>query len=95
MENRNKKYPKLTEVGAWRDGSQVGRYIDMKFDDKRYGGFYTQEQIKDVVAYAKKLHIDVIPEIEMPGHALAALASYPNLGCTDGPLKLVKPGGNG
>lgn len=67
----------------------------MKFDDKRYGGFYTQEQIKDVVAYAKKLHIDVIPEIEMPGHALAALASYPNLGCTDGPLKLVKPGGNG
>jgi hexosaminidase len=50
MENRNKKYPKLTEVGAWRDGSQVGRYIDMKFDDKRYGGFYTQEQVKDVVA---------------------------------------------
>lgn len=88
-----KKYPKLTEVGAWRDGSQVGRYIDMKFDDKRYGGFYTQEQIKDVVAYAKKLHIDVIPEIEMPGHALAALASYPNLGCTDGPFKVGKTWG--
>ncbi len=65
----------------------------MKFDDKRYGGFYTQEQIKDVVAYAKKLHIDVIPEIEMPGHALAALASYPNLGCTDGPFKVGKTWG--
>lgn len=78
-----KKYPKLTEVGAWRNGSQVGAYSDMKFDDKKYGGFYTQEQIKEVVAYAAKLHIDVIPEIEMPGHAQAALASYPNLGCTN------------
>ena len=64
-----KKYPKLTSVGAWRDGSQVGAYSDMKFDDKKYGGFYTQEQIKEVVEYARKLHIDVIPEIEMPGHA--------------------------
>lgn len=88
-----KKYPKLTEIGAWRDGSQVGRYIDMKFDDKRYGGFYTQEQVKDVVAYAKKLHIDVIPEIEMPGHAQAALAAYPNLACTEGPFKVGKTWG--
>ncbi len=85
-----KKYPKLTEVGAWRNGSQVGRYADMKFDDKKYGGFYTQEQIKEVVTYAAKLHIDVIPEIEMPGHAQAALAAYPNLGCTDEKLEVWK-----
>lgn len=65
----------------------------MKFDDKKYGGFYTQEQINDVVAYAKKLHIDVIPEIEMPGHAQAALAAYPNLGCTNGPHEVWKQWG--
>lgn len=88
-----KKYPKLTSVGAWRSGSQVGAYADMKFDDKKYGGFYTQEQINDVVAYAKKLHIDVIPEIEMPGHAQAALAAYPNLGCTNGPHEVWKQWG--
>jgi len=88
-----KKYPKLTEVGAWRNGSQVGAYSDMKFDDKKYGGFYTQEQIKEVVAYAAKLHIDVIPEIEMPGHAQAALAAYPNLGCTDEKLEVWKTWG--
>ena len=83
-----KKYPKLTEVGAWRNGSQIGAYSDMKFDDKKYGGFYTQEQVKDVVAYAQKLHIDVIPEIEMPGHAQAALAAYPNLGCINEKLEV-------
>ena len=88
-----KKYPKLTEVGAWRNGSQVGAYSDMKFDDKKYGGFYTQEQIKEVVAYAAKLHIDVIPEIEMPGHAQAALAAYPNLGCTNQKLEVGKTWG--
>ncbi len=88
-----KKYPKLTSVSAWRSGSQVGAYADMKFDDKKYGGFYTQEQINDVVAYAKKLHIDVIPEIEMPGHAQAALAAYPNLGCTNGPHEVWKQWG--
>ncbi|SKB90058.1 hexosaminidase [Soonwooa buanensis] len=88
-----KKYPKLTSVGAWRNGSQVGAYSDMKFDDKKYGGFYTQEQIKDVVKYAEKLHIDVIPEIEMPGHAQAALAAYPELGCTKGPHEVWKQWG--
>lgn len=62
----------------------------MKFDDKKYGGFYTQEQIKEVVAYAAKLHIDIIPEIEMPGHAQAALAAYPNLGCTNQKLEVGK-----
>lgn len=88
-----KKYPKLTEVGAWRNGSQVGAYSDMKFDDKKYGGFYTQEQIKEVLAYAAKLHIDVITEIEILGHAQAALAAYPNLGFTDEKLEVWKTRG--
>lgn len=77
-----KKYPKLQEIAAWRDGTMVGHYTDHKFNDKRYGGYYTQEEAKEVVTYAKKLHIDVIPEIEMPGHAQAAVAAYPELGCT-------------
>jgi hexosaminidase len=85
-----KKYPKLTEIGAWRSGTVIGRNSGMRYDDKKYGGYYTQEQIKDVVAYAAKLHIDVIPEIEMPGHAQAAIASYPNLGCTDEQLEVWK-----
>lgn len=67
-----KKYPKLTEIGAWRTEA----------DGSRYGGFYTQEEIKEIVDYAKKLHITVIPEIEMPGHSRAALAAYPELSCT-------------
>ena len=75
-----KKYPKLTEVGGYRDGTIIGHYPGTGNDNLHYGGFYTQEQIKDVVAYAAKRHITVIPEVEMPGHAKAALASYPNLG---------------
>lgn len=67
-----KKYPKLTELGAWRTEK----------DGSRYGGFYTQDEIKEVVAYAKKLHITIIPEIEMPGHSRAALFAYPELSCT-------------
>lgn len=88
-----KKYPKLTEIGAWRSGSQIGPYSDMKFDNKKYGGFYTQDQIKDIVNYAKKLHIDVIPEIEMPGHAVAAIASYPELSCLKGNFEISKKWG--
>jgi len=88
-----KKYPKLTEVGAWRNGSMVGRYDDQKFDDKKYGGFYTQEEIKEVVAYASQRHITIIPEIEMPGHSLAALAAYPELSCTGGPFEVGKKWG--
>lgn len=84
-----KKYPKLTEVGAWRKGSMVGHYNDQKFDDKKYGGFYTQEEIKEIVAYAKTRHITVVPEIEMPGHAVAALASYPELSCSGGPFDVA------
>lgn len=75
-----KKYPKLTSVGAWRDGTIIGRYPGTGNDNIHYGGFYTQEEIKDVVAYAAKRYITVIPEIEMPGHSMAALAAYPQLG---------------
>jgi len=85
-----KKYPKLTEVGAWRKGSQVGPYAKLQYDSIPYGGFYTQEQIREVVAYAAARHITVVPEIEMPGHAMAALASYPHLGCTGGPYEVQK-----
>jgi hexosaminidase len=88
-----KKYPKLTEIGAWRSGSMVGHYRDQTFDNKKYGGFYTQEEIKEVVAYAKERHITVVPEIEMPGHALAALAAYPQYSCTGGPFEVGKTWG--
>lgn len=88
-----KKYPKLTEVGAYRNGSMVGHYDDQKFDTIRYGGFYTQDQIKEVVAYASQRHITVVPEIEMPGHAVAALAAYPEYSCTGGPFEVAKQWG--
>ena len=88
-----KKYPKLTAVGAWRNGSMVGRYDDQKIDDIKYGGFYTQEEIKEVVAYASQRHITIVPEIEMPGHSLAALAAYPELSCTGGPFEVGKKWG--
>ncbi|WP_421774139.1 beta-N-acetylhexosaminidase [Gracilimonas sp.] len=76
-----KKYPKLTEVGAWRDSTLIGRYGTGIYDNVRYGGFYTQDEIREVVAYAGKRNITVIPEIEMPGHSSAALAAYPQFGC--------------
>jgi hexosaminidase len=76
-----KKYPKLTQVGAWRNGTIIGRNPGMGNDNIKYGGFYTQEQIKDVVAYAQKRYITIIPEIEMPGHSSAAIAAYPELSC--------------
>ncbi len=87
-----KKYPKLTEVGAWREGTLIGHYSDQphQFDNKRYGGFYTQEQIKEVVKYAQDRYITVVPEIEMPGHAVAALSAYPELSCTGGPFKVER-----
>lgn len=71
-----KKYPKLTEVGAWRD-SKVLAYGDVKADGERYGGFYTQKDIKEVVEYAKKKFIEIVPEIDIPGHSQAAIAAYP------------------
>jgi len=80
-----KKYPELTKIGAYRDGSAIGH--NQGNDSTRYGGYYTQEQIKDIVKYAADRYITIIPEIEMPGHGKAALATYPYLGCTKGPYK--------
>jgi len=83
-----KKYPKLTQIGSKRKESMIGAYADNTFDGKPYGPyFYTQEQIKEVVKYAQERHITVVPEIEMPGHALSALSAYPELACTKGPFE--------
>ncbi|HEX7906305.1 MAG TPA: family 20 glycosylhydrolase [Chitinophagaceae bacterium] len=76
-----KKYPKLTSIGGWRNGTIIGRYPGKGNDNISYGGFYTQEEIKDVVKYASDRFIEVIPEIEMPGHGSAAIAAYPWLSC--------------
>lgn len=76
-----KKYPSLTNIGSWRNGTIIGRYPGTGSDNKGYGGYYTQEQIKEVVKYAKERFIEVIPEIEMPGHGSAAIAAYPWLSC--------------
>lgn len=87
-----KKYPRLTSVGGWRNGTIIGRYPGTGNDGQRYGGFYTQEQIREVVEYAAKRHITVVPEIEMPGHASAAIAAYPELSCfPDEPTKNFYP----
>ena len=85
-----RKYPKLTTVGAWRKGTMVGKYSDHKYDSIPYGGFYTQEQIKEVVAYASKRYVTIVPEIEMPGHAVAAISSYPYLSCTGKQIDVEK-----
>ncbi|WP_448699331.1 beta-N-acetylhexosaminidase [Mucilaginibacter sp. AW1-3] len=84
-----KKYPKLTSVGAYKAGTQWGRNRD-QFDNTPNGGFYTQEQVKDVVAYAAARYITIIPEIEMPGHTLSSLAAYPEFSCTGGPFEVSK-----
>jgi hexosaminidase len=76
-----KKYPKLTEVGGFRNGTIIDRYPGKGNDGIRYGGYYTQEEIKEVVAYAAARHITVVPEIELPGHSSAAIAAYPELSC--------------
>ncbi len=83
-----KKYPKLTQVGANRRETLVGHYDEFDpqvFDGKPYGGFYTQDDVREVVRYAASRFVTVVPEIEMPGHALAALSAYPELGCAPGP----------
>jgi len=86
-----KKYPKLQEVAAFRKETLIGHYSDKphQFDGQKYGGYYTQDEISEVVAYAKKRHINIIPEIEMPGHAQAAIAAYPELGCTGKPIAVA------
>lgn len=82
-----KRYPLLTKIGAWRKETQIGHNED-EFDGKPYGGYYTQDQIRDIVKYAQERYITIIPEIEMPGHCSAALASYPWLGCSGGPYNV-------
>jgi hexosaminidase len=86
-----KQYPKLTEVGAWRKESLIGHVKDKphKFDGVPHGGFYTQAQAREIVQYAKDRFITVVPEIEMPGHARAAIASYPELGVTGKQIELA------
>lgn len=82
-----KKYPRLTEIGSQRAQTVIGNYHDrtpQQFDNTPYGGFYTQDQIRDVVKYAADRYITVVPEIEMPGHSMAALAAYPELSCDPG-----------
>ncbi len=81
------RYPLLTEKGAWRSGTQVGRDKTVS-DGIRYGGYYTQDQIRDIIAYADNLGIEIIPEIDLPGHMLAALSVFPELGCTGGPYEV-------
>ncbi|MBN2416842.1 family 20 glycosylhydrolase [bacterium] len=85
-----KKYPKLTAISAYRNETLVGHYSDTprRYDRTRYGGYYTQDDIRDIVRYAADRFITVIPEIEMPGHSVAALAAYPELSCTGGPFEV-------
>ena len=87
-----KKYPRLTEIGSKRSETVIGRNTG-KFDGIPHGGFYTQDEIRDIVSYAEDRHITIIPEIDLPGHMLAALASYPELGCTGGPYEVEKTWG--
>lgn len=82
-----KKYPLLTEIGGRRDSSQIEWYESCKYDGIKHEGFYTQEQIRNIVSYASERHITIVPEIEMPGHCAAAVASYPWLGTTG---KIIK-----
>lgn len=87
-------WPRLTEAGAWRTGNRLGRGgTDIGPDNEPYGGFYTKEELRSVVGYASSLGIDIMPEIDLPGHMLSALASYPELGCTGGPYAVMAYGG--
>ena len=80
------KYPKLTDVGAWRKGTPIGESKMLKVDSTVYGGYYTKSDIKEIVAYAQKRHISIVPEIDMPCHISAALAAYPWLSCSGEPF---------
>lgn len=83
-----KKYPKLTEIGSKRDSTIID-WETKKFDGKPHSGFYTQDEAREIVRYAADRFITVVPEIDLPGHTTAALASYPELGCTGGPYKVL------
>ncbi|MYR44232.1 beta-N-acetylhexosaminidase [Streptomyces sp. SID5910] len=78
-----KRYPKLTETGSWRARTKYGHRASPLWEDKPHGGFYTQDDIREIVAYATERHITVVPEIDVPGHSQAAIAAYPELGNTD------------
>ena len=82
-----KKYPELTEIGAYRNGTVIGHNGNL-YDTIRHGGFYTQDELRDLIQYATERHINIIPEIDLPGHMQAALACYPQLGCTGGPYEV-------
>ena len=84
-----KKYPELTEIGAYRNGTVIGHNGNL-YDTIRHGGFYTQDELRDLIEYAAERHINIIPEIDLPGHMQAALACYPHLGCTGGPYEVWK-----
>ena len=89
-----KKYPLLTEISHWREETVLGHHRSGQGKDGvGYGGFYTQDQCREIVRYAAERYITVVPEIEMPGHSSAALAAYPNLGCTGGPYKVQETWG--
>ena len=78
-----KKYPRLTEIGSWRARTKIGHRASPLWDEKPHGGFYTQDDIREIVAYAAERHITVVPEIDVPGHSQAAIAASPELGNTD------------
>ena len=86
------KYPLLTKIGAWRRGTQSNHAVEL-FDRLPHGGYYTKKQMSDVVAYAQKRNITIIPEIDMPGHTLSVLAAYPEYSCTGGPFKVLESWG--
>ncbi|MFR9164968.1 MAG: family 20 glycosylhydrolase [Dysgonomonas sp.] len=86
-----KRYPELTKIGAYRKETLVGHLFDTPqvYDGKPYGGYYTQDEIRDIVKYAQDRYIEIIPEIDLPGHMLGALSAYPDLGCTGGPYEVA------
>ncbi len=90
-----KKYPKLQDIAAYRDETLIGHFSNQphQFDGKKYGGYYTQDQIKDIVAYAEARFVTVIPEIELPGHSQAAISAYPELGCSGEQVEVAKKWG--
>jgi len=89
----SKKYPRLTQIGAWRNETLIGHLNrkPLRFDGKRHGGFYTRQDIREIVKYASARHIRIVPEVEMPGHARAAISSYPQLGVFPEKQKNLKP----
>ena len=90
-----KQYPKLTEIGGFRNETLIGHYNDVPvtYDGTKYGGFYTQEDVKEIIDFAEKHEVTIIPEIEMPGHSQAAISAYPALGCTSEQVEVAKTWG--